>query len=432
MQGMLRTLRLLSCTLLAVPAVLHAQSTTLAEFTVQAGAHERIDVPITADLTGVPLHLVSGAPQLFEVTDGRNAPVPSQIVSGAPDRLAWILSGTTASGASRRFELRSAGAAGAAPASPAQVNVVDDGDNLRITVAGKPVLAYRYTPMPVPEGVREIFSSSGFIHPIRSPQGEVLSRIQAPDHWHHYGIWNPWTHTEFEGDTVDFWNIGSRQGRVRSVGPVQRSSGAVFGGFHSLHEHIAGNAERGEKVALKEEWAVTVWNADPNQSAWVIDFGSTLSPAGDSPLKILAYRYQGFSLRATEKWGDANSRLLTSEGMDKSNGNGTRARWIDVNGATDVPAGRSGILFLTNPTNYNYPEQLRIWPTGQNRGVENVYINFNPAQEDDWLLESGHTYALNYRMYVYDGTMTPERAERIWTDYADPPRVDVRVIAPIR
>ena len=70
--------------------------------------------------------------------------------------------------------------------------------------------------MPVPEGVREIFSLSGFIHPLQSPGGEVLTRIQAPDHWHHYGIWNPWTHTEFEGDTVDFWNIGSRQGRGRA------------------------------------------------------------------------------------------------------------------------------------------------------------------------------------------------------------------------
>jgi hypothetical protein len=283
--------------------------------------------------------------------------------------------------------------------------------------------------MPVPEGVREIFSSSGFIHPLHSPQGEVLSRIQPPDHWHHYGLWNPWTHTEFEGDTVDFWNIGSRQGRVRSDGVIERTSGDVFGSFRSLHEHIAGNAADGEKVALKEQWEVTVWNSDPAHEAWVIDFASTMSPASNSPLKILAYRYQGFSLRATEKWGDANSRLLTSEGMDKSNGNATRARWIDVNGASGVPAGTSGILFMSNPGNYNFPEQLRIWPTGQNRGVENVFINFNPAQEQDWLLEPGQTYALKYRMFVYDGSMTAERAERLWRDYADPPRVEVRTAA---
>src|SRR5690606_7152720 len=255
-----------------------------------------------------------------------------------------------------------------------------------------------------------------------------LTRIQAPDHWHHYGIWNPWTHTEFEGDTVDFWNLGSRQGRVRSAGLLTRQSGDIFGSFRSLHEHVAGNEEEGEKVALKEIWDVTVWNASPDQEAWIVDFSSTLSPASNSPLKILAYRYQGFSMRATEKWGDANSRLLTSEGKDKSNGNATRARWIDVNGATDVPAGRSGVLFLSSPSNYNHPEQLRIWPTGQNRGVENVFINFNPAQEQDWLLEPGQTYNLKYRLFVYDGEITPERAERLWVDFADPPRVEVRPV----
>jgi hypothetical protein len=415
--------------LLAIPAAFaQAQSGSVAEITVHAGTHDRQNVPVMASLAGVPLHLATSTLQLFEVTDGKNVAVPSQIKSGNPDQLAWVLSGTTAANSARKFELRTQSGSGGA-ASMANVTVADDGDNLSITVGGKPVLGYRYTPMPVPEGVREIFSSSGFIHPLHSPQGEVLSRIQPPDHWHHYGLWNPWTHTEFEGDTVDFWNIGSRQGRVRSDGVIERTSGDVFGNFRSLHEHIAGNAADGEKVALKEQWEVTVWNSDPDQEAWVIDFASTMSPASDSPLKILAYRYQGFSLRATEKWGDANSRLLTSEGMDKSNGNATRARWIDVNGASGVPAGTSGILFMSNPGNYNFPEQLRIWPTGQNRGVENVFINFNPAQEQDWLLEPGQTYALKYRMFVYDGSMTAERAERLWRDYADPPRVEVRTAA---
>jgi hypothetical protein len=204
----------------------------------------------------------------------------------------------------------------------------------------------------------------------------------------------------------------------------------VFGSFRAVHEHVAGNPDRGEKVALDEQWEVTVWNADPARGPWIVDFTSLLSPASTSPLRILAYRYQGFSIRATEKWDDANSRLLTSEGMDKGNGNGTRARWIIVSGEADVPAGRSGVLFLSNPGNYNHPEQLRIWPTGSNGGVESVFVNFNPAQEQDWLLEPGNTYGLKYRMVVFDGEMTAERAERLWQEYAHPPRVEVRAVSP--
>ena len=87
--------------------------------------------------------------------------------------------------------------------------------------------------------------------------------------------------------------------------------------------------------------------------------------------------------------------------------------------------GASGVLFMTNPGNYNYPEQLRIWPTGQNGGRSNVYINFNPAQDRDWELLPGRSYGLRYRMLVYDGTITAAEAEGHWRDFADPPQVEV-------
>jgi hypothetical protein len=155
---------------------------------------------------------------------------------------------------------------------------------------------------------------------------------------------------------------------------------------------------------------------------------STLNPATDDGITIKAYRYQGFSLRATERWNDETARLLSSEGLDKSTANATRARWIDVNGVSSASQGASGVLFMTNPSNYNYPEQLRIWPTGQQPRDQNVYINFNPAQDRDWVLEPGNSYSLKYRMFVYDGGITAEEAERLWASYANPPRVDVRIV----
>ncbi len=411
---------------LASAAPARAQSTPVARFSVNAGQRARTDVPVSASLRGVPLHLGDGELRLYETTKGKNALVASQLSGGNPDEISWILSGTTPAGAVRTFELRSQKGASVAGVAKRDVNVADDGNSLRVTVGDRPVLEYRYTPMPVPPGVREIFSSSGFIHPLYSPQGMVLTRIQPPDHRHHYGIENPWTHTEFEGRSVDFWNIGSGQGKVHVAGVIDRTDGDVFGGFRSLHDHVDFTAPGGPKTALNEVWDVKVWNVSPDHRVWLIDFASTLNPATASPLTIKAYRYQGFSIRATEKWGDANTTLLTSEGFNKSNANSTRARWIDVNGASDVPAGSSGILFMTNPTNFNYPEHLRIWPTGQNGGTANVYVNFNPAQDRDWELKPGHTYGLKYRMLVYDGKITKQEAERVWYDFAFPPRVEVQ------
>jgi hypothetical protein len=280
--------------------------------------------------------------------------------------------------------------------------------------------------------VREIFSSSAFIHPLQSPAGEVLTRIQPPDHRHHYGIANPWTHAEIDGRSVDFWNLSSGQGRVQSARVLERTNGDVYGGFRALHDHVDNRAPGGPKVVLNEEWNVIAWNIPGERRVWLIDFVSTMNPATPSPFIIRAYRYQGFSIRATEKWNDKTATLLTSEGKDKSNANTTRARWIDVNGVSAAPAGTSGILFMTNPANYNFPESLRVWPTGENRGVENVYVNFNPSQDRDWVLQPGGSYALKYRMFVYDGKITPQEAERLWQDYADPPRVEVQPVAAAR
>ena len=78
---------------------------------------------------------------------------------------------------------------------------------------------------------------------------------------------------------------------------------------------------------------------------------------------------------------------------------------------------------MSHPANFNHPEPIRIWPTGMNEGKENVFFNFNPAMDRDWILEPGRTYTLRYRMLVYDGAMETAMAEQRWRDFADPPRV---------
>src|SRR5690606_40488763 len=90
-------------------------------------------------------------------------------------------------------------------------------------------------------------------HPLWSPEGKVLTNIQPRDHDHHYGIWNPWTHTEFRGDTLDFWNLYSKQGTVRFAGFTKKESGPVYGGFRARQEHVA-KPYTEKTVALNEIW----------------------------------------------------------------------------------------------------------------------------------------------------------------------------------
>lgn len=409
------------------PANLHAQSQEIAEFTVKAGTYHRTNVPVSASLENLPIGVQSDQKlQLYEIKDGEEQQVISQLdANGFQKSLRWILTGDTPAGTNRTYILKKE-SSNSSKGVENSIRVINNGEELTLTIDDKNVLSYRHALKSPPEGVSELYSRNGYIHPLWSPGGEVITRIQPPDHYHHYGIWNPWTRTDFEGREVDFWNLADGEGTVRHEETLQTTSGDVYGGFEMFLKHIDLSAPSGEKVALHEKWEVIVWNADPDNDIWLIDFVSTLNPASESPLTIKAYRYQGFSLRATEKWNDDTADLLTSEGFDKSNGNATRARWIDVNGVADVDEGRSGVLFMTNPTNHDFPELLRLWAVDANGGEENVYINFNPAQDKDWVLRPGESYTLKYRMLVYDGKIDAETANRYWNNYSNPPKVEIR------
>ncbi len=115
--------------------------------------------------------------------------------------------------------------------------------------------------------------------------------------------------------------------------------------------------------------------------------------------------------------------IKTSEGLDWPEIDGTNARWIYVTGMS--PKGRSGLLFMGCPENQNYPEPLRIWNPNTN-GRGDTFINFAPTKNEDWCLEPGRVYRLRYRVLMFDGDITPERAEAIWQDFANPVKVTLK------
>ena len=405
---------------LMISATIVAQDRPLISFIVSAGDHVRHDSPVSISLEGTGLPMSSTQYALFETLDEGVVGVPYQINQ---NRISWILDGTTLAGSVRNFELRSTSDERKEIGTPLLTSKDDGGVVIR--QFERNIVRYQFDEVSAPEGESKLFNRGGFIHPLWSPKGEVLTRIQPPDHYHHYGIWNPWTSTTFEGRHLDFWNLNKGQGTVKTVNRPRVHSGPVFAEVKGIHEHIDLTAPdpSGYKAALDELWQVRIWSSSSSESPRLIDFSSTISCATDSIFTINAYRYQGFSLRATQKWDDNSARILTSEGMDKSNGNATRARWCDVNGVSDF--GTSGILFMSHPQNHNFPEQLRIWPPGSNQGKENVFINFNPSQEQDWVIQPGKEYTLKYRMLVYDGQLSPELMERYWQDYNNPPKVEI-------
>ncbi|MCK4746728.1 MAG: PmoA family protein, partial [Bacteroidales bacterium] len=132
------------------------------------------------------------------------------------------------------------------------------GDGTSILIDGIPVLTYVHTETLPPDGIDPIYRRSAYIHPLRSPGGEVLTRIQPPDHYHHYGIWNPWTRTRIGERGLDFWNLGSGQGTVRFAEYLGMEETGELAGFRAKQEHVFFPGDGTEKVAINEIWDVKV------------------------------------------------------------------------------------------------------------------------------------------------------------------------------
>jgi hypothetical protein len=305
--------------------------------------------------------------------------------------------------------------------APPVVKVIKNPSALQIEVNGAKVLQYNHAPVPPPQGANPLDIRSGFIHPLWSPYGNILTEMHPRDHFHHMGIWMPWTNSEFEGRKIDFWNLAAGKATVRFKRFLSPASGPVYGGFQAQHEHVDLSTPQGEKVALNETWDVRVYNlGGPKKRYWLWDFISTQGCATDAPLHLLKYHYGGLGFRATRQWKDTNCDALTSEGKTRKDGNGTRARWCDNYGM--IGEKWAGVTVMSHPQNFRHPEPMRIWDNGP------IFFGFAPSHLGDWTMEPGKDYVFRYRFYVHEGKPIVADLERLWNDFADPPKVKLEIM----
>jgi len=295
--------------------------------------------------------------------------------------------------------------------------MVQTDDALTITEAGQPVLIYRISEQLPPEDVDPLYRRSGFIHPLRSPGGEVLTQIQPPDHYHHYGIWGPWTRTRIGEREIDYWNLGKGEGTVRTRAIVASSSGPDHAAFTALQSHIDFGHAEGERVTMDEFYEVRYLGMEKEEPRYIVDITSTFRNVIEDTIIFEAYRYGGgLGYRATERWNAENSSVLTSKGEGRVTADGTRARWCLVEGESSVEEGRSGILFMSHPANREHPEPMRVWPEETHGGA--LFFEFCPIRYNEWVIEPGRDYTLKYRLVVFDGSLSAEEAEKYWKAFA--------------
>lgn len=390
----------------------------LAKFNVQI-EEERIDAPVSVSLDGINYNTDKGNLVLYEITKTGEVAVASQIETGHSARLWFILNGISKKKSERSFVLK---LEQEQSLQQSKVSLKKDHKDLSLLVNKKTILNYRFATTYPPEGVSPLYQRSGFIHPLTSPGGEILTRIQAPDHNHHYGIWGPWTKTHIDDREVDFWNLIKGEGTVKFAGFLSEAEGAIFSGFKALQQHIDFGAKGKDQIALNEILDVRAWNV--GEKVWVVDYTTSINSPLKNGIMLDAYRYGGgIGFRATEKWHKDNCTVLTSDNKTRIDADGSFARWCMVEGESDVAEKRSGILFLSHPSNRMHPEPMRVWPLDANGGRGDMYFEFVPIRHDNWKLNSKQTYTLKYRMIIFDGKLDAETADKYWNSFASNPKI---------
>jgi len=390
-------------------------------FVLKTAERAQLPLPVGVEISGLKVNADSVQVAVLRESERGLIPIKSQLEVG-DNTILWILPDEVIKPYSEAiFHIR---LHKSTPDTAVKNHALIDRHNISLSYGGKRVLDYRHAYLEAPANIDPLYGKSGFIHPLRSPEGNILTRIQPPDHYHHYGIWNPWTKTIVGGKEVDFWNLALGEGTVRFAGLISSISGDVFSGFAVLQEHLNFKASGPDQVAITESWRVKNFPVEiEGRTCWLIDFTSTLNNPLDSAIELSAYRYGGgIGWRATAAWNKDNSSILTSEGRTRKNADGTSARWCRVEGW--FPSGiHSGILFCSHPGNRAHPEPMRVWPEDANdRG--DVFFEFCPIRHQKWTIYPGKDYVMKYRMLVFDGEISPEVAESVWQNYAQPVSIE--------
>lgn len=278
--------------------------------------------------------------------------------------------------------------------------LTDNPKQLSLTDGEKTLMTYQAGYLPSPEPEAPWFGRSGFIHPVYTPKGRIVTDDFPADLTHQHGLMFAWTSAEFEGQPVDFWNSKKLQGRIEHVKTVQADSDTIIVEL----QHLITLTE--EPIpAIKEQWRL---QRVPHPTMHVFDLVSTQTCIQDEPLKIRKYHYGGMCLRGPANW-DSGENMLTSEGKTQAEGNHSRPGWVTLIGP--VEGEPCGIAMMSHPDNFRAPQPVRLHP-------KIPYFCFAPMVLGEFQLEPGKPYISRFRVVAYDGEPNPEALQTIWQEYA--------------
>jgi predicted dehydrogenase len=311
-------------------------------------------------------------------------------------------------------------------------------DSIVISNADKILLQYNKAVTKRPADVNEEFARSGYIHPIITPGGKVVTGDFPLSHPHQHAFFMAWVKTKFEGREIDFWNQAKKSGRISHSKVLKVINDDKRCGFsvELLHKDIT-TPEKPVEV-LRENWEVTA--SDCGDNCFSFDLVSRQTNVADSPLVLEKHVYGGLGVRGNAQWDKPGANramnvwsrenaaststgisveppgidvmghdFLTSEKKMRTDGNHTTAKWTAMYGPVDGKT--AGIAVLMHPENFRFPQPVRLHPS-------KPYFSVAPVVAGQFEIKPGETYVTRMRVIAFDGDVDAAMLDHQWQMYS--------------
>ena len=258
---------------------------------------------------------------------------------------------------------------------------------------GKLILTYNIEELCPSDTLPKYYCRSGFIHPLYSPSGKVITDGFPVGHTHQHGLFFAWVNTDFRGEFVDFWNQQKETGTVKHTDLIDVSSGLI----PSLMEVKLQQVSLKHGPVIEEHWSVKTKNKG---DYFIIDLISTQTNITNDTLYIKKYHYGGLGIRGNAQWNNKDAtfnntlEFLTSDSLSRSDANHTRPKWTAMYG--EIDGAYAGVAIIDHPDNFRHPQPVRVHP-------EMPYFCMAPMVLDAMPIAPQQVYQSKYRIVTFDG-----------------------------
>ncbi|QEK51357.1 hypothetical protein FYC62_06505 [Pedobacter aquae] len=294
------------------------------------------------------------------------------------------------------------------------VKLSKNAEKIEVKIADKKLFDYHIQTVYPPKGFPDYYARSGFIHPLYSPNGSVLTDDFPKGHMHQHGIMMALTNTTFKGEKHDFWNQHSKLANVKHTEVLAIEEGPVFSSFKVKHQHYS--LKYG--AVLDEIWTVRVYSF---QNKFLFDIVSELENITKDTLFVNKYHYGGMAFRASKHWNIDDSlhyqnkwQIKTNNGDDVATANAKAAKYVSASGLLNGKT--AGLTVFGFPQNLAYPQPIRLHPTMP-------YFSFSPMVNAAFTIKPQEVFTSQYRYLSHDDLPQEKYIESLNADIEFPPVV---------